>query len=94
MLSNLWSLSVIDKDGEDVRKLREQRLGDRGIKRVNKCIAISSCHKLSEAVRSCQKLSEAVRSCLKLSEAVIRCHKLSYVVIHTHTFVLHIGYFG
>ena len=26
-LSTLWSLSVIDKDGEDVRKLREQRLG-------------------------------------------------------------------
>ena len=38
-LSTLWSLSVIDKDGEDVRKLREQRLGDRVIKRVNKCIA-------------------------------------------------------
>ena len=35
-LSTLWSLSVIDKDGEDVRKLREQRLGDRVIKRVNK----------------------------------------------------------
>ena len=38
-LRTLWSLSVIDKDGEDVRKLREQRLGDRVIKRVNKCIA-------------------------------------------------------
>ena len=38
-LSTLWSLRVIDKDGEDVRKLREQRLGDRVIKRVNKCIA-------------------------------------------------------
>ena len=38
-LSTLWSLSVRDKDGEDVRKLREQRLGDRVIKRVNKCIA-------------------------------------------------------
>ena len=38
-LSTLWSLSVIDKDGEDVRKLREQRLVDRVIKRVNKCIA-------------------------------------------------------
>ena len=35
-LSTQWSLSVIDKDGEDVRK---QRLGDRVIKRVNKCIA-------------------------------------------------------
>ena len=35
----LWSLSVIDKDGEDVRKLREQRLGDRVIKRVNKFVA-------------------------------------------------------
>ena len=33
------SLGVTDKDGEDVRKLREQRLGDRVIKRVNKCIA-------------------------------------------------------
>ena len=38
-LCTLWSLSVIDKDGEDVRKLRKQRLGDRVIKRVNKCIA-------------------------------------------------------
>ena len=38
-LSTLWSLSVIDKDGEDVRKLREQRLGDRVIKRVNKFVA-------------------------------------------------------
>ena len=38
-LSTLWSLSVIDKDGEDVRKLREQRLGDSVIKRVNKFIA-------------------------------------------------------
>ena len=38
-LGTMWSLSVIDKDGEDVRKLREQRLGDRVIKRVNKCIA-------------------------------------------------------
>ena len=38
-LSTLWSLGVTDKDGEDVRKLREQRLGDRVIKRVNKCIA-------------------------------------------------------
>ena len=38
-LSTLWSLSVIDNDGEDVRKLREQRLGDRVIKRVNKFVA-------------------------------------------------------
>ena len=38
-LSTLWSLGVIDKDGEDVRKLREQRLGDRVIKRVNKFVA-------------------------------------------------------
>ena len=38
-LSTLWSLSIIDKDGEDVRKLREQRLGDRVIKRVNKFVA-------------------------------------------------------
>ena len=37
--SNLWSLGVIDKDGEDVRKLREQRLGDRVIKIVNKFVA-------------------------------------------------------
>ena len=41
-LSTLWSLSVIDKDGEDVRKLREQRLGDRVIKRVNKFVANAS----------------------------------------------------
>ena len=40
-LSTLWSLSVIDKEGEDVRKLREQRLGDRVIKIVNKCTANS-----------------------------------------------------
>ena len=33
--STLRSLGVIDKDGEDVRKLREQRLGDR----VNKFVA-------------------------------------------------------
>ena len=38
-LSTLWSLSVIDKDGEDVRRLREQRLGDRVIKSVNKFLA-------------------------------------------------------
>ena len=38
-LSTLWSLGVTDKDGEDVRKLREQRLGDRVIKRVNKFVA-------------------------------------------------------
>ena len=35
-LSTLWSLGVTDKDGEDVRRLREQRLGDRVINRVNK----------------------------------------------------------
>ena len=38
-LGTIWSLSVIDKDGEDVRKLMEQRLGDRVIKRVNKFVA-------------------------------------------------------
>ena len=38
-LSNLWTLSVTDKDGEDVRRLREQRLGDKVIKRVNKFVA-------------------------------------------------------
>ena len=38
-LSTLWSLSVPDKDGEDLRKLREQRLGDRVIKRVNIFVA-------------------------------------------------------
>ena len=38
-LSTLWSLSVIDKDGENVLRLREQRLGDRVIKRVNKFVA-------------------------------------------------------
>ena len=38
-LSTLWSLRVIDKNWEDVRKLREQRLGDRVIKRVNKFVA-------------------------------------------------------
>ena len=37
--STLWSLGVIDKDGEDVRRLREQRLGDRVINRVNKFVA-------------------------------------------------------
>mgnify|MGYP003330893793 CR=1 FL=1 len=37
-LSTLWSLGVIDKDGEDVRKLREQILGDRVIKRVIKFV--------------------------------------------------------
>ena len=37
--STLGSLGVIDKDGEDVRRLREQRLGDRVINRVNKFIA-------------------------------------------------------
>ena len=41
-LSTLWSLSVIDKDGEDVRKLREKRLGVRVIKRVNKFVANAS----------------------------------------------------
>ena len=31
-ISNVhWSLGVIDKDGEDVRRLREERLGDRVI---------------------------------------------------------------
>ena len=35
----MWSLSVIDKYGEDVKRLREQRLGDRVIKRVNKFVA-------------------------------------------------------
>ena len=38
-LSTMGSLSVIDKDGEDVKRLREQRLGDRVIKRVNKFVA-------------------------------------------------------
>ena len=38
-LGTMWSLSVIDKDGEDVKRLREQRLGDRVIKRVNKFVA-------------------------------------------------------
>ena len=38
-LGTLWSLSVIDKDGEDVKRLRELRLGDRVIKRVNKFVA-------------------------------------------------------
>ena len=37
--STLWSLGAIDKDGEDVRRLREQRLGDRVINRVNKFVA-------------------------------------------------------
>ena len=32
-------MSVIDKDGRDVKRLREQRLGDRVIKRVNKFLA-------------------------------------------------------
>ena len=38
-LGTMWSLSVIDKYGEDVKRLREQRLGDRVIKRVNKFVA-------------------------------------------------------
>ena len=38
-LGTLLSLSVIDKDGEDVKRLLEQRLGDRVIKRVNKFVA-------------------------------------------------------
>ena len=37
-IGTMWSLSVIDKNGEDV-KSREQRLGDRVIKRVNKFVA-------------------------------------------------------
>ena len=38
-LGTMLSLSVIDKNGEDVKRLREQRLGGRVIKRVNKFVA-------------------------------------------------------
>ena len=37
--SLVTALGVIDKDGEDVRRLRVQRLGDRVINRVNKFVA-------------------------------------------------------
>ena len=38
-LGTMLSLSVIDKNGEDVKRLWEERLGDRVIKRVNKFVA-------------------------------------------------------
>ena len=38
-LGTMLSMSVIGKDGEDVKRLREQRLGDRVSKRVNKFVA-------------------------------------------------------
>ena len=57
-LSTLWSLSVIDKDGEDVRRLREQRLGDRVIKRVNKFLVNAFLGFLAQCAMLSPQMSE------------------------------------
>ena len=53
------SLGVTDKDGEDVRKLREQRLGDRVIKRVNKCIANAFLGFLAQCALPCASFGKS-----------------------------------
>ena len=55
-LGTMWSLSVIDKDGEDVKRIREQRLGDRVIKKVNKFVANAILGFLAQCALHQQKM--------------------------------------